>query len=252
MGVNCLMKNFTNQEYWNQYWDKEVREEINFYFADLLEQYIQWEKVNPKSYMEIGGAPGNIMAYMRQHQLSTSTVDFTESQRIEKFLKKQQVNNYHIYQEDFQNFDIKEHMGKWGIVASWGFLEHFEKKITSDFIKKQKQMVSNDGYLIIELPNIRKLMWLIYWIFNRQIIKIHNLEIMDLDYLKEEILKTGDFELIYASYYFAMNRQNDYFLGHKNLKKICEKIVYFFTMHDFSMRVKRWFFPYIVLIAKRN
>ena len=33
------MENFTNQEYWNQYWDKEVREEINFYFADLLEQF---------------------------------------------------------------------------------------------------------------------------------------------------------------------------------------------------------------------
>jgi hypothetical protein len=52
------------------------------------------------------------------------------------------------------------------------------------FIDKQMEMVGEEGDFIIGLPSIRKAMWLIYWIFNRKMIKIHNLKIVDLEWLK--------------------------------------------------------------------
>lgn len=247
------MKSLTNQKYWNDYWDTETRgEDVGFYFSELIDNYISWENITPKSYMEIGGAPGNIMAYMsKEHQLFVSTVDFTDKQRIENVLNKHQIEKYKIIEEDFRTFNVAEDIGKWGVVASWGFLEHFEKEVTSGFINKQKQMVSDGGYLIIEMPNIRRLMWLVYWIFNRKLLKIHNFKIMDMGYLKKEVLKTGDFELLYASYYFTMNHQNSFFKKHKRLEKISEQIVMFFNKHNFHDEIKKWFFPYIVLIGRK-
>lgn len=46
------------------------------------------------------------------------------------------------------------------------------------------EMVGEEGDFIIGLPSILKAMWLIYWIFNRKMIKIHNLKIVDLEWLK--------------------------------------------------------------------
>lgn len=242
---------YTDKQYWNQYWNLESRKDINFYFSDLIDQYITWN--NLRNYMEIGGAPGNIMAYMyKKHGLKVSTVDFTEKKRIEDYLKSQQVENYSIYCEDFQAFNIHPHHEKYDLVASWGFIEHFSRQTAAKFLKKQKMMVANNGYLIVELPNIRKVMWLIYKIFNRKLLQIHNLKIMDLSWLKEQITADAEFELLYASFYFSINIQNEWFVKHQKLRKVCEQIASFFRTRNISPTIKRWFYPYIVIIARKT
>ena len=236
------------------YWEKEKREgerKISFYFSDLMDQSICWDGL--KSYMEIGGAPGSVMAFMSQrYGLDVSAVDFTDKRRMEALLYAQGVTGYQIYEEDFQAFDSKSHSKEYDIVASWGFVEHFSRKVTARFIEKQKMMVADNGYLIVELPNIRKGIWLIYRIFNRDLIKIHNLRIMDLPWLRRCVLRGNEFKLVYASYYFAMNPQNEFFIKHRILGKICERAVKFFNRHHFSEPFKKWFFPYIVIIARRE
>lgn len=241
---------YTDKDYWEKYWDKEERD-IQFYFDKLLDQYISWKDVS--SYMEVGGAPGSIMAFMsKEHGLSVSTVDFTEKARISEFLKSHGVKDFNVFQDDFLTFNIDSHCKKYDIVASWGFVEHFKKKTTARFIEKQKDMVSEDGYLIVELPNIRRAFWLVYWIFNRKVIKIHNLAVMDLPWLKQCVNGGGKFDLLYASYYFTMNSRNEFFERHKFLGKVCEKLVRFFQDRNFNDNMKKWFFPYIVIIAKRR
>lgn len=249
--VKSMDKKYTDKDYWEQYWNEEIRKETEFYFDELIDKYISWKDIN--SYMEIGGAPGSVMTHMYKiHGLSVSTVDFTESERIIEFLNVHGVEKYSVFQSDFMKFDIVPHCKKYDIVASWGFIEHFERKVAAKFIEKQKQMVSEKGYLVIELPNIRKVFWLVYWIFNRELIKIHNLEIMDLSWLKKCVTKDGKFELLYASYYFTMNPQNEFFVEHKRIGRICKWIVCFFGRRSFSDHVKKWFFPYIIIIARRK
>lgn len=240
---------YTSKEYWNNYWQRESRKEkFEFYFADLLDEYIEWNKVH--SYLEIGGAPGSIMAYInKKYGLHVSTIDFSDRKRIECFFQREGIIDFTIYEDDFIKFDIKK-LEKYDIVASWGFLEHFDKSTILKLILKEKEILSDNGYLIIEIPNIRKVMWLIYFIFNRKVIKNHNIKIMNLRWLKSYIEKSG-LEIVYASYYFAMNTQNSFFINHRFLSKLCMIIVKCFKNINISDAIKKWFYPYIVIIAKK-
>ncbi len=177
---------YTDKDYWDRYWELENRGGAYFYFSNLLDLFIPWEKM--KSYMEIGGAPGSIMAYMHnEHNLSVATVDFTKKERMEKYLRSLGVNNAVIINEDFGTMSVSKYKHSFDIVASWGFVEHFDRAVASKFIEKKKKMVAEDGYLIIELPNIRKLFWLSYWLFNRELIKIQNLKIRELKWLCRQV-----------------------------------------------------------------
>ncbi len=241
---------YTNKDYWDQYWCDEKREDITFYFDEIVDRYINWEHIH--SYMEIGGAPGSIMAYFyKKHNLSISTIDYTERRVTEEYFKKQGIRDYEILQEDFLTFDVNKYGKKYDFVASWGFVEHFSREQSSLLIEKHKNLVANKGYLIVELPNIRKLFWLLYFIFNRELIKIHNLQIMDLRWLKEQILIGDEFDLLYAGYYIAINEQNEYFARHERQKKICKGIIRGVKGLHIGNKKKRWFFPYIILIAKK-
>ncbi|MCI9584793.1 MAG: methyltransferase domain-containing protein [Clostridium sp.] len=244
---------YADRDYWNQYWEKEKREgkeEVSFYFSDLIEHSICWDGL--KTYMEIGGAPGSVMAFMnKRYGLHVSAVDFTDKRRVAAFLHTHGVRDYRIYEEDFRVFDSESHTKEYDIVASWGFIEHFRRKVAAKFIEKQKIMVSDNGYLIVELPNIRRGMWLVYLLFNRNLIKIHNLKTMDLPWLIRQVLRGNKFKIVYASYYFTMNPQNEFFLKHKVLGNICKGYVKFFNRNHVSETIKRWFFPYIVIIARR-
>ncbi len=245
------MQRYSNEKYWNEYWKSEYRDDITFYFSNLVDQYIEWDKV--KNYMEVGGAPGSIMAYMnKNHFLEVSTIDFSDKEITEKFLNKQGVRDYKVYQEDFENTDLRAHKGKYDLVASWGFIEHFSKDVCNKFIKKHKDMVSDNGYLILELPNIRKIFWLMYFLFNHQLLKIHNFSIIDVDYLKEQMLKGGEFKILYAGYYLTMNYQNDYFKRHSIASKICDSTIKVLRRKQMSDKFKSWCFPYLILIARKN
>ena len=241
---------YTDSEYWNHYWKEEKRSDIAFYFDDILDGNIDWSKVD--TYMEIGGAPGSVMAYLyHKYGIDVSTVDFTENEITDSFLKEHAVENYEIINADFLALDVST-LKKYDLVASWGFVEHFSKDICNEIIEKQKEMVSDDGYLVVEIPNIRKIFWLIYFFFNRDLIRIHNLEIMDLHYLKSRVLEGDEFKILYAGYQMTMNENNEYFVAHTNQKELCKNIVRRLKKMNLSDSLKRWFFPYIIIIAKRK
>ena len=245
------MERYSDEEYWNKYWEGESRDDDVFYFSELVDKYVDWEKID--SYMEIGGAPGSIMAYMNKiHGVKVSTIDFVEKRVTENFLKKKNVSDFCVFQEDFERIDIKEHMMKYDMVASWGFVEHFSKEVCSRFIDKQKLMVSEGGYLLLEVPNIRKVIWLFYFLFNRQILQIHNFDIMNLSFLKNQIEKTKDFEIQYSGYYLTMNQQNEYFVKHTVQRRICKSAIELLRGMEIRESLKRWLFPYIVIVAKRK
>lgn len=241
---------YTNKSYWDEFWKNQHRTDINFYFEEILDKYIDYSKI--KSYMEIGGAPGTIMAYMSiYHNLDVSTVDFTEKEITENYLKSNLVEWYNVFQEDFAEYDTKN-SPQYDLVASWGFVEHFSKVKTCEFINKHKELVAENGYLIIEVPNFRKFMWFLLCIFNKNLIKIHNLEIMDLTFLKAEVEKDSSFECVYSDYYIAMNKHDEYFAKHPLLCKVCYGIVNNVKNLSLPIRIKGFFFPYIVIIARRT
>lgn len=243
-----------NKDFWNEYWKKETRRQEEFMFADLLNKYLEWDMIS--TYMEIGGAPGSIMSYMvKYHGIDVFTVDFCNKKIIEEFMESAQVKKYKIYDEDFETFDVKEHINRYDCVASWGFIEHFDIELTSQFIKKHKEMVSKNGYLIIELPNIRKFNWLIYKIFDKELLSIHNIKAMDLNYLRREI-NDDEFELLYGNYYLTSfleyNSSNVFFANHRIIKYIFNFFKEIGKKLHLSNIPNRFFSPYIIFIARRK
>lgn len=248
-------KVWSSKEFWSKYWDKEKRTVSEFTFSQLMEDYIDFNAID--SYMEIGGAPGIITAYIYQkYGINGSVIDYVNKEYTEKVLNENNVRNYNVYEEDFINFDAKRHGKQYGLVASWGFIEHFDKHICQEIIQKQKELVQEGGYLLIELPNIRKLNWFIYRIFNNKLLKIHNLEIMDLSFLKKEVILNNQFELLYCDYYltsfFSINSSSEFYDRHKIIKKIF-KVIHSIAQKFHIDNIKTQFFsPYIVLIAKKK
>ncbi len=250
-----MSKVWSDKEFWSRYWDKEKRKTTEFLFTALMEEYIDFKKIH--SYMEIGGAPGVIMAYMNQtYGMEVSAIDFVDKKYIEEVMKKNAVTDYNIYEEDFTKFNVKEHKRRYSFVASWGFIEHFDIHICKKIIQNQKELVEENGYLIIELPNIRKFNWMVYRICNNELLKIHNLKVMNLKFLKEQVQMGNQFDILYCDYYltsfFEFNPSSEFFDRHKNLKKL------FRGIHKIAKKlhidnIKTSFFsPYIVLIATRK
>ncbi len=248
-------KVWSSKEFWSKYWDKEKRTVSEFTFSKLMEKYINFKAID--SYMEIGGAPGVILTYMNQkYGLTGSVIDYVDKKYTENVLEENGIKNYSVYEEDFTAFNPMKHSKRYDLVASWGFVEHFDKSVCRKIIQKQKKLVQDNGYLLIELPNIRKFNWLIYRICDNELLKIHNLAIMDLQFLKKEVLRGEEFELLYCDYYltsfFASNNSSEFYDRHRILKRI------FRLIHSTAQKLHidnirtQFFSPYIVVIAKRK
>jgi len=160
-----------------------------------------------------------------------------------------------MFNEDFRHFDITPHVKKYDLVSSWGFIEHFELEESYEFIQKHKEMVSSNGYLIIELPNIRWFNWLLYRLINNNLLKIHNLETMDISFLKRAIEKDQKFKILYGNYYltsfFEFSSSNEFFKRHSVIKHIFELIKKSIRALHVNDIPNKFFSPYIVFIAKR-
>lgn len=249
-----MSEKYGNRQFWNNYWGEEQRSGYEFLFSEIVNRYINWSDIN--NYMEVGGAPGTIMSYMfHMHKLAVSTVDYCDSNIISELLERNRVENYKIYNDDFSEFDTANHYKEYDLVASWGFIEHFEIEKSDMFIQKHKEMVSDNGYLIIELPNIRGFNWLIYRLINKELLKIHNINTMDINFLKHSIERDNTFKVLYGDYYlssfFEYSSMNEFFCRHRVVKKffsIIKKVSAFLGTNNIP---NRFFSPYIVFIAQR-
>ena len=249
-----MIDEYSDKQFWDNYWEKEERNEYDFLFSRLIDQYIDWKGI--KNYMEIGGAPGTIMSYMfHNHNLNVNTVDFCNPQILSSMLEKNNVKEYRIYNEDFATFDTTKHKKLYDVVASWGFVEHFDTIKSRFFIQKQKEMVSDNGYIVVELPNIRKFNWLLYRIMNYELLKIHNVKTMNLDFLRQAIEEGGDFEILYGDYYLTSfleySSSNEFFDKHHIIKQIFSSLKHLFAWLHLNNISNRFFSPYIVFIARR-
>lgn len=248
------MKKYSSKEYWNQYWRKETRNKYTFVFENIIKKYIDLSKV--QSYIEIGGAPGsNLVYFNKKYNMHVSAIDYVDKSIIDNTMKKNGVTDYTVFDVDFVEYDIEIHKETYDFVASWGFVEHFDNSTCENLIDKHKKLVSENGYLVIELPNIRKFNWLIYKIMNPKLLAIHNLDIMDKETLYNMVAKDNSFEILYLDYYLTsfleFNINSDFYEQHRVLKGIVSCIQTISRKLRINNIPNRFFSPYMILIAKK-
>lgn len=190
-----MSNNITDQAHWDSYWSnfqfEKVPNKVVFHkFTDRLCQ--------GKSFIEIGGFPGIFAAYLFNKGIQDVTVlDFyMNTDIVRKFEQKNQIpqDTIKCIHGDFFEFTPTR---TYDVVFSCGFAEHFQN--TEDVIKRHINLMSDDGQLLILIPNFLGLNGAIQRKFDKENLDVHNLNSMSLEFLKK-IMQTSGLKDINVDY----------------------------------------------------
>lgn len=176
----------TKQIYWEECWNKinlpaeRKKTKRNSFGNEILKTF---ERFLPKdsnlSILEIGGAPGQYLAYFAKnlhykiYSLDYSVIGCEKTKENFDRLNLKAV----VYQKDLFS-DNLSNLPLFDIVYSLGFIEHF-----SDLelvIEKHLQLLKPRGILLIGTPNF---LGINHWLLkklNPEQLSIHNLSCMDI------------------------------------------------------------------------
>jgi 2-polyprenyl-3-methyl-5-hydroxy-6-metoxy-1,4-benzoquinol methylase len=183
----------TTKEFWMQ-------ENPNFEFQrhdghaiyDLIKKYIPVNEHG--SCLEIGSFPGPFLSFFGDLGYTLNGVDFHPKNEIElpNWLKSEGHKVDEFRTIDFFDYTTTR---KFDVVASFGFIEHFENY--EEVILKHAQLVKVNGYLVITTPNFRGGIqkWL-HTTYDKTNLSLHNLESMQPG-IWASFLKENGFEIKY-------------------------------------------------------
>ena len=171
----------TNKEYWDNYW-------TNYQYDDVPKKVVFAPFVprlsKGKTFIEIGGFPGTFAAYFYQQGISDVTIlDYHINEKaVREFERKNNIPEKSIrcIEHDFLTFSPDR---SYDVVFSSGFIEHFED--IQDVIRRHVNILSEKGQLLMLIPNFLGLNGKLQRLFDKENIDAHNLQSMELAYLKE-------------------------------------------------------------------
>lgn len=174
----------TEKAYWDDLWDgaslpaQISRLDGNLLLnkeLDIFEKYLPKEKL---SILEIGGAPGQYLAYFHQQfGYQVNCLDYSET-GCEKTQKNFQLLNIDgaVYHNDLFSSDLK--IPSFDIVYSMGFIEHFSD--LTEVIGKHLALLKPGGILILGIPNLLGINKFFLKSLAPKMLAQHNLKTMDL------------------------------------------------------------------------
>lgn len=177
----------TDKEHWDKYWSDFQYDKIpgKMIFAPFMSRLS-----SGNSFIEIGGFPGIHAAYFCKHGFRDVTLlDFYMNRDIVRnfeHINNLPPNSIQCFHTDFFAFSSEK---KYDVVFSSGFIEHFED--TTDVIRRHVELLSEQGQLLIIIPNFLGLNGKIQQRFDRENLEAHNLRCMEIDYLKQIMRSFG-------------------------------------------------------------
>jgi 2-polyprenyl-3-methyl-5-hydroxy-6-metoxy-1,4-benzoquinol methylase len=199
----------TEKDHWENRWERiKLPAEIRWDTANPLAKEILkvFDTYLPHraglSILEIGGAPGNFLAYFAKHfGYSAFALDYSdigcEKMRESFDMMKLDIT---IYNRDI--FSDLSDLPHFDIVFSTGFIEHFSN--LESVVGKHVELLKQGGILVLGMPNFRGITQFVLKRLTPQLLSMHNLEAMDIKnwesfekkYKLETILKgyIGGFE----------------------------------------------------------
>ena len=105
-----------------------------------------------------------------------------------------------FWKQDFEQFQPNE---KFDVVASFGFIEHFNN--FEEILKKHAALVKSSGYLVVEVPNFFGAFQ--HWLhvhFDKNNYARHYIPAMNVERLAKVIHEEG-YEILYKGYFGALD-----------------------------------------------
>lgn len=244
-----MNKNLSSKTFWDSYWENEKKtvEPTNYLFNDLFKKFLPFGG----TYLEIGCTPGTTMVnFHKTFGYLVTGLDYSQTEVVRHTLEQYGVTDGEVIEADFTTTSV---FRQFDVVTSFGFVEHF--KNYAEIVCKQAEFVKPGGYLVVEVPNLRYINWLMYRIFDRDLLDIHNLDIMNPYVLSRPILNTGNFAIQFCNYYFTnllfFDANNPVITKHS----IIRKSVFALRQVMKALRIdnipNRLFSPYIIMIAQK-
>lgn len=174
----------TQKEFWDDVWSKirlpliieptandPVTKEILRIFKDFLPK-------DKLSAVEIGGAPGQFIAYLcKYHGYEASVIEYSKigcQKTTENFdLLGLNVN---IYNRDFLG-DLSD-LPRFDLVFSMGFVEHFNE--LDDIFRRHIKLLNKGGILVLGVPNFGGINQKVLAQTAPKMLSMHNIEAMDI------------------------------------------------------------------------
>lgn len=180
------MRRLTEKEYWDSYWRdfklpvEHKKSSGNLYIneiLDILGRHIP--RGEELRVLEIGGAPGQYLAYIaREFDCRVTSMDYSstgcEATR----------HNFELLELDAEVIeadlfgDEMSHFTPFDVVYSLGFVEHFDDM--TNVVSRHLRFLKDDGVLIIGFPNFLGVNGWIMKRFDKQTLDRHNLKVMEL------------------------------------------------------------------------
>lgn len=171
----------TTRESWDKYWSgvalpmeiERGKNRADDAILDVIERFV---RLRGASVIEIGGAPGQYLAYLhRYHRVEAHVLDYSEvgcaktGENFRLLRYPLQVHHADLFSD--------EPVGLFDVVYSLGLVEHFAD--LSGVVARHVRLVRPGGTLIVGCPNF---LGINGWFLRRLapgLIKEHNLETMD-------------------------------------------------------------------------
>lgn len=241
------MSNYlSDRENWQQSWSNFIPSKIkNKHYID---KYLSRIALSNKKFIEIGGFPGTMSAYLfKKYNSKVFFIDFFINDKIVKSVEE--INNIELntikYLEcDFFEFQTKE---KFDLVYSHGFIEHFID--IKDVIQRHIDLLDDNGDLIILVPNFKGVNGWIQKKFDRPSYDIHNVKSMDMNYLRPILydLNLKNIKMEYLNKPMLWLSKQDNFVN-SIVRKIVKILSYFVKLFPFR---SKYLSPFIVITAQK-
>ena len=135
------------------------------------------------SAIEIGCSPGGHLVTLHKifgycpHgvEYAESGVEVTRQTFVENGLDPENIIHADFFAPSFQT----TYSGKFDVVYSWSFLEHFEN--ANDVVRKHMNLVRQGGYFVCAIPNIKGIIYPILSLLCKDFVRAHNTGIMKME-----------------------------------------------------------------------
>jgi SAM-dependent methyltransferase len=175
----------TDQSYWDDYWNSLslprecTRQPRSFYQNAILDVFDRHLPTNPSlSIAEVGGAPGQYLAYMHKHfGYRVTCVDFsaTGCQKTSENFRLLGIPG-DVIQADIFADDAT--LPLFDVVYSLGLIEHFADR--TPIVERHVRLLKPGGYLVLGVPNFRGVNGWFMRSLGPDVYAAHDIEAMDL------------------------------------------------------------------------
>jgi SAM-dependent methyltransferase len=155
------------------------------------DHYLLWEVILPMylggrpgaKVMEIGSAPGEFLVRLNERfGLVPYGIEYSPrgAELNRRLFATHGLDPDNVIQADFFAPEVHErYRGSFDVVLSRGFIEHFRD--VEDVVGKHLNLVRQGGLLVVIIPNLRGVNLALSWLFHREVVAMHNLDIMARD-----------------------------------------------------------------------